>query len=294
MPQLTDNLFVQDPGEPLLGAMGMTDDTTPAPVGSHRFAHVMNTYRTPPGSDADRVHQATYTSMQAARSFTVDNHAIRFLSVQFPEDRDSTPGLFQKSGDLQRSVLDLHSFSVPRKFPLLFDILQQGIKDAGDAKYLIFTNTDINLMPHFYNSIARMIDYGFDVIVVNRREIPGFSTDPGLMTLMYSDFGVSHEGYDCFVFPVQLFSRFIANQACIGAGLVMRGLLYNLLAYARKMLLLRECHLTFHLGRDQTWQAPEMKDYVEYNRQQSAVVLDELSADPNKQHRLQMFLGGSR
>ena len=91
-----------------------------------------------------------------------------------------------------------------------------------------------------------------------------------------------------------LFKQFITNQACIGAGLVMRGLLYNLTAHARKMLLLRECHLTFHLGQDRAWQAPELKDYTEYNRQQSNRVLDELSAVPEKHRLLKMFLSGSR
>jgi len=295
MPQFTDNLFVQNPGESLLDVMGVLgSDTTSPDVGRYRIAHLMNTYGTPPGSDSERIHQATYSSMRTARDFCADTHAIRFLSAQFPEDHDSTPDMFRMSDDLQRSVLDLQSFNVPRKLPLLFDILEQGIKCAGDAEYLISTNTDINLMPYFYSSIGRMIDYGFDVIVVNRREIPGFSTDPALMPLMYPDFGASHEGYDCFVFPVKLYNRFVTNQACVGAGLVMRGLLYNLLAHARKMLLLRACHLTFHLGQDRAWQAPQLKDYTEYNRQQSARVLNALSADPVKRTRLKMFMGGSR
>ena len=257
MPQITENLFVQGPGESLLGVMGASgSDVSPPRVGSYRLAHLMNTYAAAPGSKADRIHQATYTSMQTARYFCGDLHEVRFISVQFAEDRDSTPGMFHMSGDLQRSVLDLHSFNVSRKLPLLFDILRQGIEAAGNADYIIFTNTDINLMPHFYNGISRMIDYGFDVIVVNRREIPDFSTDPEQLPLMYSDYGSSHEGYDCFVFPAAMFSQFIVNQACIGAGLVMRGLLYNLVAYARKMLLLRECHLTFHLGQDRPGRRP--------------------------------------
>ena len=295
MPQLTENLFVQGPGESLLSVMGVSGHDTPPPgAGNYRFAHLMNTYSTPPGSDTDRIHQATYASMQTARDFSADKHTIGFISVQLPEDRDSAPDMFLKSDDLQRSVLDLHSFNVSRKLPLLFDILQQGIGVAGDAEYVIFTNTDINLMPHFYTGISRMIDYGFDVIVVNRREIPDYSTDPGLASLMYSDYGNPHEGYDCFVFPVEMFNRFVINQACIGAGLVMRGLLYNLVVQARRMLLLRECHMTFHLGQDRPWQAPELKDYTEYNRRQSTRVLDELSADPDKRRRLTLFLGDNR
>jgi len=111
---------------------------------------------------------------------------------------------------------------------------------------------------------------------------------------MYSDYGVIHEGFDCFIFPVAMFRQFITNHACVGAGLVMRGLLYNLAAHATNMLVLRDCHLTFHLGQDRAWQVPELKDYTEYNRANAADVANKLSAHPEKARLLKLFLGGGR
>ena len=111
------------------------------------------------------------------------------------------------------------------------------------------------------------------------------------MAIMYSDYGVIHEGFDCFVFPADMFKEFVSNQACVGAGLVMRGLLFNLVAHAKKMLMLRDCHLTFHLGQDRAWQDPALKDYTEYNRLNASSVLRELSSDPEKSRLLKMFLG---
>jgi hypothetical protein len=74
----------------------------------------------------------------------------------------------------------------------------------------------------------------------------------------------------------------------------MRGLLYNLAAHASNMLVLRDCHLTFHLGQDRAWQAPELKDYTEYNRAHAAEVLNNLSTHPDKERRLRLFLTGGR
>lgn len=293
---MTENFSVQNPGEPLLEVLqaGLPAGQLPPQTGNYRIAHVLNTYRTPPASAEAAVHQATCTTMQTARQFSGDRHSVEFLSVQFPEDRDVVPPEFRKAGDLQRSVLDVAAFRVPRKLPLLFDILQLGAAAATDADYLVYTNADINLMPYFYDSIGRIIDHGYDVIVVNRREVPGYSTDPGILPLMYSDYGVIHEGFDCFVFPMKMVSEFVTNQACVGAGLVMRGLLYNLAAHAQNMLLLRDCHLTFHLGQDRAWQSPQLSDYTEYNRGSAAQVLDKLSADPAKARLLGMFSGGGR
>lgn len=296
MPKLTENLFAQNPGESLLGILNARNPgmSSPPAVGKYKLAHIINTYRTPPMSSEAKVHQATFTSMHTARTFTGEKHEVNFVSVQFPEDRDAVPAMFKTAEDLERSVLDIATFGVPRKLPLLFDILKKGIATAGNAGYVVFTNADINLMPQFYDCIGRIIDYGFDVIVVNRREIPQYSTDPDLLALMYSDYGVIHKGFDCFIFPVTMFSHFITNEACVGAGLVMRGLLYNLAAHASNMLVLRDCHLTFHLGQDRAWQAPELKDYTEYNRANAAEVANKLSADPEMARLLRLFLGGGR
>jgi hypothetical protein len=296
MPKLTENVFVQSPGESLLGILNARNRevSTPPASGKYKLVHIINTYRTPPESLEAKVHQATFTSMQTARTFTGDKHEVNFTSVQFPEDRDIVPAVFHTAGNLDRSVLDIATFRVPRKLPLLFDILKLGVATAGNTGYVVFTNADINLMPQFYDCIGRIIDYGFDVIVVNRREIPHYSADTDMLALMYSDYGVIHEGFDCFVFPVEMFSQFISNHACVGAGLVMRGLLYNLAAHANNMLVLRDCHLTFHLGQDRAWQAPELKDYTEYNRANASEIIDKLSTHPDKGRRLKFFLTGGR
>ena len=296
MPKLTDNFYVQNPGEPLLALLESCRKElliSPA-TNSYRLLHIINTYSLPRDSMEERIHRATFATMQTARDFTGKKHAVDFISVQYPEDHEQVPDMFRKADDLQRSVLDCGNFRAPRRLPLIFDILENGIAAGQDADYVIFTNTDINLMPYFYDCIARILNYGFDAVVVNRREIREFSTDPALMALMYADYGVIHPGFDCFVFPTGLYRRFVTNESCVGAGLVMRGLLYNLAAHARNLLLLRDCHLTFHLGKDRAWMAPEFADYIAHNRTQAANVLARLSADPAMKKRLMPFAEGNR
>lgn len=295
MPKLTDNLYVQNPGEPLLGLLeaGVNSQASRYGTRRYRLLHIVNTYRTAPDSTESHIHRATFATLHAAREFSAGHQRVTFCSVQFPEDRELVPDLFRKTADLQRSVLDCGSFRVPRRLPLVFDILENGIAAGGDCDYVVFTNTDINLMPYFYDCIARVLDSGFEAVVVNRREIPGFSLDPAELPVMYADCGVLHPGFDCFVFPAGLYRRFIPNEACVGAGLVMRGLLYNLVAHART-LLLRDCHLTFHLGQDRAWQAAEFADYTAHNRANGARVLAELSADPARRALLGPFLENTR
>lgn len=293
--KLADNFYIQNPGEPLLGLLDSPKNAQPASpdTRSYRLLHIVNTYRSQHDSKESQVQRYTYTTMRTAREFTGKRHTVDFVSVQFPEDRDQVPDMFLRAEDLQRSVLDCGNFRVPRRLPLIFDILKNGIAAGQDSDFVIFTNTDINLMPYFYDCIARILDCGFDAIVVNRREIPGYSLDPTLLPLMYADYGVIHQGFDCFVFPARLYRRFVINEACVGAGLVMRGLLYNLVAHART-LLLRDCHLTFHLGQDRAWQAAELADYTEHNRANGALVLAELTTNPAKRELLKPFLKSSR
>ena len=44
--------------------------------------------------------------------------------------------------------------------------------DAPDEVFLVYTNADICLMPHFYTSLAGLAAQGFDAMTINRRTIP--------------------------------------------------------------------------------------------------------------------------
>ena len=54
----------------------------------------------------------------------------------------------------------------------------------------------------------------------------------------------------------------------------MRGLRFNLIAQARRYLILKGAHLSFHLGHDRAWRSPEQEDYYRYNMWEAQQVCD--------------------
>ena len=195
--------------------------------------------------------------------------------------------MFTRCEELERSVLDIRSFKVPRRLPLLFDVLEKGSVGCKDDDYLVFTNMDIALMPQFYLTASRLIDVGFEAMTITRRQIPKFDVEPSLTPLMYSEPGISHPGFDCFVFPAGFVRHFVRNDACIGQGKVMRGLIYNLMVQARRFLSLKAAHLTFHLGHDRAWSSPEQWDYYRHNLWEAQRTLDKLAENPEMRPELE-------
>jgi hypothetical protein len=132
-------------------------------------------------------------------------------------------------------------------------------------------------MPHFYASVAGLVAHGFEALTINRRTIPQHARELGNLSMMYAEFGHSHPGYDCFVFPLAHFDRYVSSNACIGGDFVARSLLYNMIANSKHMLMLRHAHLTFHIGDEREWRDPKFKDYREFNVKQAISVLVSLA-----------------
>ena len=100
---------------------------------------------------------------------------------------------FRKTSDLDRSILDIDSFNVQKKLPLLYDILDRACK-ATDAEYIVYTNMDIILMPQFYLAVDSYIRNGFDAMVINRRDIEPTSDNPLQNLIPGANAGYEEEG----------------------------------------------------------------------------------------------------
>lgn len=124
-------------------------------------------------------------------------------------------------------MLDLVPFKIKRKLPLLKDVLDR-LFNASDADYLIYTNVDIALLPHFYLTVDRIIKSSIDSFVINRRTINLQNTGIGDIPLMYAEMGESHIGHDCFIFKRDIYPQFELGNVCVGIRLVGRVLLWNL------------------------------------------------------------------
>lgn len=288
-----DNVLRQEPGQPLYELLSPYMDAfrsacrSPAP---RKFAHIVHTYDCPAGSVAEATQKFTFQALGLARASAQYKAAVDLISVPFGARNAAVPPPgFRNASPLTRTVLDVHSFRVPRQLPLLFDILESGLEAAGDAESLIFTNSDICPMPHFYEFISRLLDLGFDTLIVNRRATGTYPLEAAWQPLAQSDYGAIHPGFDCFVFPAAFGRRFLRSNSCVGAPHVMRSLLLNLVALSTNMLILTDVHATYHIGTDDSALRPELEDYFRFNRDNANEVLRRLSQEPALRRRLQEF-----
>jgi hypothetical protein len=74
----------------------------------------------------------------------------------------------------------------------------------------------------------------------------------------------------------------------------MRALLYNMVARAKAMVMLKNVALTYHFGNERNWDSPSLADYTAFNRQEYLRVLDGLSVDKKAMQRLQAFCRAHR
>lgn len=227
--------------------------------------HIINPVNVSPSSDLYVAQPVTFESMRRAREFSNTDLEVRLLTTQYTEDRMIIPDYFIKTSDLDRSIIDISEFQVKRKLPLIRDILEKAVHYNPQADYVICTNVDIALMPHFYLFVSQKIKEGFDSFVINRRTI---SKDHNINTLgtAYSEYGCDHPGYDCFIFKREMFNDMELGNICIGAAYIGLALFLNLNLLSNKFVEFGDEHLTFHIGNDKVWKNPENSMYEAHNK----------------------------
>jgi len=243
---------------------------------TRRFAHLVNPAGVPPSSDLHAAQPVTFESIRRAKQVAERRVEVRLLSAQYPEDDGIIPGFFERTPPLQRSILDLGAFRPPRKLPLIQDIIERLRDHAGDADFLIYSNADIALMPGFYVAVDRLLDEGADALIINRRTIRPVYTKAEDIELMYAQAGRVHPGFDCIVFTPEVASKIRLHELCVGIPRFYRGLCLNVAAFARKLAVHRDLHLTFHLGNDMIWVRRAYRQYARHNRDEYRRVLRDL------------------
>ena len=246
-----------------------------------KLTHIINPVKVSETSDLFVAQPVTFETMRRAKSFAEDVVDVNLITIQYTEDKDIIPEYFTKTPDLHQSVLDFGNFNKPRKLPLLKDILQHAVDFDGNTDYIIYTNTDIALMPYFYSFINEKIEDGYDAFVINRRTISKKHTLNSLYSA-YSEFGIEHPGYDCFIFKRELFNKFKLENICIGAKYVGLALYLNLNLYANKFDEFDKEHLTFHIGNDRIWKNKDFKQFELHNQAEFKKIKAMLENEFNK------------
>lgn len=214
-----------------------------------KIAHIINPVNVQKINDLFAAQKVTFESMIRAKKWYEGDAEINLYSTQFPEDHAIIPEYIHPLSDLKKSVLDVDSTLNGRKLPLIADILEKR-NEIEDFDYLIYTNADIALMPHFYEFVTNKISEGHDAIVINRRRLSQKYNRIEELNLMYSDLGSSHPGFDCFVIKKALISEFIFHDICIGIPFLEVTFIHNIASFASNPLYVFDAHLTFHLGTE--------------------------------------------
>ena len=228
-----------------------------------KFAHIINPVIVPNGSDLHRAQPITFATMKTAQEFAGQKGIeVEQYTACFKEDQPLTPSNMKQTKLLDRSILDYGKFSKQKKLPMLQDILQR-VYEESDAEYVIYTNVDIALMPHFYLSAEKIMEGGYDVVNIFRRTLgdhyQGVDEIPG----MYADLGSDHPGTDCFIIKRDIIPKLDLQSVVIGAEFVAFSLRVNLHLFANKIKEFNRLHMTFHIGDDRVWEGQD--DFSAYN-----------------------------
>lgn len=230
-----------------------------------RITHIINPVKVTESSDLYKSQPITFASILAAKRYTEENCKINLCTTQFEEDKSIIPEGFLVLSNLNRSVVDVNKNLTGKKLPLIADILSK-LKEVADSDYYIYSNSDIALMPFFYNVVHQYVLEGYDAIVINRRRLSKNYSDKANLDMMYADIGMSHPGFDCFVIKRDLLDKLILGNICVGIPFVEVTLIHNLFSFAEKPLFLPDVHLTFHIGLDVM--PSRNKDYYWHNRKE--------------------------
>lgn len=231
------------------------------------LAHIIAPVIVPPSSDLFTAQPVTMETMLIAQRFAHQHGGpeVDLYSAHFAEDATLVPPGFVHTPVLERSMLDISRWRIEVKLPLIADILARLYRAASEADYLIYTNSDIGLLPNFYVTVNRLIEKGLDAFTINPRWIPAQYTELADIPIMWAEGDKFRKGWDCFVFRRGTFPRFHLGEACLGAMNIGRALILNLVMTSTNFMEFTELHLTFHIGNDGAWRRSPMQDYAAHN-----------------------------
>lgn len=240
------------------------------------IAHIINPVKVGPQSDLYVAQPITFESIRVAKDAARLDCDVNLFSAQYAEDRTIVPDFASVTPNLERSMMDFGQFRTFRKLPLIRDILDR-LYDSSTAPYLIYSNVDIAVQPHFYSSVCQIIKDGVDGMVINRRTISDKYKTAADLPQMYEEVGDPHYGYDCFVFRRDIYPKFDLGNICIGAMSIGAALMMNIACFSSVFREFLDLHLTFHLGNAEIWRQPQLSEYQRFNQQEYIGILNRLA-----------------
>lgn len=230
-----------------------------------KIAHIVNILEIQPKHESSYLHIAqpvTLKSMLDSKLQSNNPEDIDLIAVKHKDDNIECPKGFRMTPDLTRYCYDVFpELPKTRDLPLLSDIFHV-LNQVSEADYYVYTNIDIGLFPDFYDFVIDTISKGINSFTINRLIMPkksnGIKLDQNNYNLVFDQKGVSHPGFDCFIFPRKILKSINLGNAFIGTppiGTVLKREIEKSINPFRSFS--SEVRKTFHLGDDLAWRDPE-------------------------------------
>ena len=233
-----------------------------------RIAHVISpVFARKSATYLDEITMITLASMSAAHDFT-HKYSNGLIEVElwltnFEDEPKPKIKRYRYTRPVNRSVIELAAAAhiklpltktnpKPRRLPVANDILE-AVHESTSADYIIYSNTDIGIMPYFYTFVALWFAAGLDSMYINRVPLPieghKYPDLPSIWSEVLKH-PQKHGGWDCFGWHRSLFGRFRwrLGVAVVGAPPIGTKLKKAIMCYAQYFLPVLGKHLTFHLG----------------------------------------------
>lgn len=238
-----------------------------------RIRHVIPTVGPSAPTELIEAQELTLQSIERARRCVDGGIEVDVRAVRFADEPLDVPWVTD-CPVLTRSVLDMATFEVPRRLPLLHDVLG-GLGDPSDYDVAILTNVDIAVQPLFYELVAEIADEGHDAFSITRRTVQPRFRGSSLARFSTAE-GTVHPGHDCFAMSSAIVERLIPCDVALGVRWVARTLLWQLQLNAENYRNFGDLHATFHVGDDLVWTNPRLADYEEWNESEVLALVRDL------------------
>ena len=243
------------------------------------YTHILNPISQITNPQLFQAQTITFETLELALKYAkAENLWIEPYFVVVGDEKLPEQSAYAKSSRIHKSVLDYGKFSQPRKLPLVRHLFETAYMNSN-ADYIIFTNIDIGLLPHFYQVVNDIILSGVCSFTITRRTLVLQNPANIQLATLFAEIGQPHRGWDCFIFPRVFIPKMILENLCTGAPLVGLGIIANMMAIDPGFKEFKHLHLTFHIGNDRAWNKPVNNEYIAHNRSELSVCLYKLNAE---------------
>jgi len=238
-----------------------------------RIRHVIPTVGPSAPAELVEAQETTLRSIERALRCVDSGIEVDVRAVRFPDEPLDCDWVTD-CPVLERSVLDMAEFDVPRRLPLLWDVLA-GLGDSSEYDLAVYTNVDISVQPMFYELLAEIVEDGHEAFSITRRTVQPRFRGSSLARLSATG-GTVHPGHDCLGFTNAIAEQLDPCDVSLGVRWVARSLLWQLQLHSSNFRNFGDLHATFHVGDDRAWTNQRLRDYERYNGAQIKLLVETL------------------